>query len=99
MKALLALVAVLAAIAVSASAALADTGFTTDTLAPGGYGPDRTPFVTDTLAPGPPAQVVTAPAAFSWPDAGVGAGVVVGAALVLAGGALAVSRRRGRLAV
>jgi hypothetical protein len=57
-------------------------------------------FITDTLAPGGGSvRVVTAAPSFSWPDAGVGAGVAVGAMLVLLGGTLLTARRRGNLAV
>jgi hypothetical protein len=107
-KALLVLAAGLAAVTIAAPAALAGgtpQGYTfiTDTLAPGGghaTQPQGYTFITDTLAPGGgPVRVVTPSPSFSWPDAGVGAGVSFGSMLALLGGTLLVARRRGRLAV
>jgi hypothetical protein len=76
-------------------------GFVTDTLASGGSHPARPQgytLTTDTLAPGGgPTDVVTNGVGFSWTDAGVGAGTAV-AALVLAGGAGLLVRRRASLA-
>jgi hypothetical protein len=76
--------------------------FVTDTLAPGG-GSTQTQgyrFTTDTLAPGGGhMHLVGGARSFSWPDAGIGAGVAVGSIFCLFGGALALVRRRGRLAV
>jgi hypothetical protein len=75
----------------------------TDTLAPGG-GPAETSkgytFVSDTLAPGggQGGPLGSAPS-FSWPDAGIGAGVAIASMLCLLGVALVLTRRRGRLAV
>lgn len=62
------------------------TGFTTDTLAPGG-GPVR-PVVTITSSP-----------SFSVTDAAVGAAGAAGAGLVLLGAALLTIRRRHRIAL
>jgi hypothetical protein len=107
-KALLVLAVGLAATAVSAPAAGAQGTpqgyrFVTDTLAPGGgraAQPQGFTFITDTLAPGGgPVRAVTSSPSFSWPDAGVGAGVATGSILVLLGSTLLVARRRGRLAV
>jgi hypothetical protein len=69
----------------------------TDTL--GGNGHAKSvpgyQFMTDTLAPGGGSSLAAAPSAsgFNWGDAGVGAAVVAGALIVLAGGLLAVRRR------
>ncbi|HXH97644.1 MAG TPA: hypothetical protein VNH40_10590 [Gaiellaceae bacterium] len=77
--------------------------FTTDTLAPGGGTTESNKgytFVTDTLAPGGgQGGHFSSTRTFSWPDAGIGAGVAVGSIFCLFGGALALVRRRGRLAV
>ena len=76
--------------------------FITDTLAPGGGSTQSQGyrFTTDTLAPGGGRfHPVSASRSFSWPDAGIGAGVAVGSILCLAGGALLRARRRERLAV
>jgi hypothetical protein len=78
--------------------------FITDTL--GGNGRARHArvqgytFITDTLAPGggPVALTVSAPRAFDWGDAGVGASVTAGSLLLLLGGSVLVQRRRSRLA-
>ncbi|HEY2543245.1 MAG TPA: hypothetical protein VGH92_09360 [Gaiellaceae bacterium] len=61
-------------------------------------------FITDTLAPGggPATPVVTIPdaSAFSWSDAGVGAGAATGALVALLGATLVLGRRRNeRLAI
>jgi hypothetical protein len=76
--------------------------FVTDTLAPGGESTQTQAyrFTTDTLAPGGDRSgLVSAARSFSWPDAGVGAGVAVGSLFCLLSGALVLARRRGRLAV
>jgi hypothetical protein len=70
----------------------------TDTLGGNGHaGPavQGYRFITDTLAPGGGSTLAAAPSSpgFNWTDAGVGAGVVAGALLVLAGGLLVVRRR------
>jgi hypothetical protein len=76
--------------------------FVTDTLAPGG-GSTQTQgyrFTTDTLAPGgSQGGQLSSGRSFSWPDAGVGAGVAVGSIFCLFAGALVLARRRDRLAV
>jgi hypothetical protein len=75
----------------------------TDTL--GGNGHAQTAvqdyqFITDTLAPGGGTPQAAAPSPrFNWGDAGVGAGTLAGALIVLLGGALVVARRQGRLAI
>jgi hypothetical protein len=97
MKALLTLTGILSAIAIAAPGALAGP-FITDTLGGNGHAPTAVPsyqFMTDTLAPGGGSSLAAAPSAsgFNWADAGVGAGVVAGALIVLAGGLLAVRRR------
>jgi hypothetical protein len=78
--------------------------FITDTLAPGGKPApvQGYRFITDTLAPGGGSSApiaVRSSVAFSWSDAGVGAGAAVGGMLALIGSALIVVRRQGRLAV
>jgi hypothetical protein len=57
-------------------------------------------FTTDTLAPGGGQPLAAAPSStgFSWADAGVGAGGVVGTLIVLAAGLLFVRRRDAILA-
>ena len=98
MKVLFAALAAIAALAFAGSA-FGDT-FITDTLAPGGKAPapQGYRFITDTLAPGGGnSTVVQAPRAFSWSDAGVGAGTAAGAILALIGTSLIVIRRQGRL--
>ena len=54
------------------------------------------PFVTDTLAPGGGSSVVASPASngFDWADAGIGAGVMAGIALLLLGSSRLVQQRR-----
>ena len=49
----------------------------------------------ETLAPGGGSSQTAAPSSsgFNWADAGIGAGAIAGALLVLAGGLLAVRRR------
>ena len=56
-----------------------------------GYG-----FITDTLASGGGAPLAAAPSspAFSWADAGIGAGAAAGALIILLGGTLLTVRRR-----
>lgn len=103
MKALLALAAVLSAVGVAASTALADP-FITDTLGGNGHAATAVQgyrFITDTLAPGDVSSftaVQSAPA-FSWADAGIGAGSAAGAVFILLGGALRVARRRRTLVI
>jgi hypothetical protein len=108
MKALLVLTIAILALAVGGTALGAEKPqgyrFITDTLAPGGGGAAQQQgytFITDTLAPGGGASSVSSsPApAFSWGDAGVGAGFAAGVLLVTAGGTLTVLRRRQRLAL
>lgn len=70
--------------------------FITDTLAPGGASSDQSyRFITDTLAPGGGPNVVSTPASrgFDWGDAGIGAVVMGGLALVLLASRRAVQRR------
>ena len=80
-----------------AKAALPSYRFITDTL--GGNGHAKSvptyQFMTDTLAPGGGKPLATAPSSpgFNWADAGVGAGAVAVALIVLAGGLLVVRRR------
>src|SRR5262245_39837299 len=80
------------------------TIFITDTLAPGGSASNESyRFVSDTLAPGGGASsIVYSPAAtsFDWADAGIGAAVAAGSALLLLlPGRLAIVRRRKAVAV
>ncbi|HEY2543878.1 MAG TPA: hypothetical protein VGH92_12615 [Gaiellaceae bacterium] len=108
MKALLLIATVVAAIT-TAAPAFGDT-FITDTLAPGGghsspYDTQQgTTFITDTLAPGggtsTPVVTIPSSSAFSWSDAGVGAGAATGVLVALLGATLVVGRRRNeRLAI
>jgi len=81
-----------------AKSAVPSYRFITDTLGGNGHAPTAVPgyqFMTDTLAPGGGSSLAAAPSpsGFNWADAGVGAGVVAGALIVLAGGLLAVRRR------
>jgi hypothetical protein len=74
--------------------------FITDTLAPGGKAPvEGYRFITDTLAPGGGPSVVSAPVSngFDWGDAGIGAGVMAGLALLLLGSGRAVQQHRRRV--
>ncbi len=76
--------------------------FTTDTLAPGGQAPVQSyRFITDTLAPGGGTSTVVSPSSngFDWGDAGIGAGVMAGIALLLLGSGRLVQQRRKVVAV
>jgi hypothetical protein len=82
--------------AVSLTQAQQSPSFITDTLAPGGKAPVQGyRFITDTLAPGGGPSEVSAPASngFDWSDAGIGAGVMAGIALMLLGSARLLHRR------
>jgi len=76
--------------------------FITDTLAPGGGAPVQSyRFITDTLAPGGGTSEVVSPApsGFDWADAGVGAGVMAGIALLLLASGRLLQQRRKLVAV
>lgn len=83
--------------AVSLAEAQPSVSLITDTLAPGGNAPVQSyRFTTDTLAPGGGPSVVSAPAShgFDWGDAGIGALLMAGIAVVLLGSGRLFRRRR-----
>jgi hypothetical protein len=82
--------------AVSLTQAQQSPAFITDTLAPAGKAPVQGyRFITDTLAPGGGSSEVSAPVSngFDWSDAGIGAGVMAGIALMLLGSVRLLHRR------
>jgi hypothetical protein len=99
MKTLSILAACAVAFATTAPTALAHgrTGgyaILADTPAPEKAHPDAGPFATDTLPPrGSQIRLASGIRSFSWPDAGIGAGVGISSILCLAGGTLLFARR------
>ena len=80
--------------------AIQKVGFGADTLVPVGTAPQQSyRFITDTLAPGGGTSEFVSPVSngFDWGDAGIGAGVMAGLALLLLGSGRAVQQHRRRV--